>query len=343
MILVTGATGFIGAHLLYYLTENQKPIRALKRKNSSLEQVKNIFRYLDELGEGKVGKQKFEDIEWVDADILDLPELENKFEGVTEGYHAAVILSFVPGHRKEVLHCNINGTANIMNLSLEKGVEKVLHISSIAALDRKENEEVNESDFMEEMKFSSAYSESKFYSEMEVWRAMAEGLNAVIVNPGIVLGVGDFSKGSPKMLTAVEKVPFFYPAGINSFVDARDVAKCSISLMNSSVSGERFIVSEGNYSYKKIFDAMADGLKKKKPSIKISRIMSELLWRGDKIRSLFTGRNPTYTKHLANTVQNNFYYSSKKIREFNDHQFIPIEKTIVDMCRIYRQNGALSQ
>jgi len=241
-VLVTGGTGFLGAYLLAYLVKKGYQIKAIKRKTSSMDLVKNIQHK----------------IEWLEGDILDTPFLETAMKGVQQVYHAAAIVSFDPRDAAFMLKVNAEGTANLVNAALYEGVEKLVHVSSIAALGRKEFQpNINETAQWENSKENSNYAISKFKAECEVWRGMQEGLKIAILNPSVIIGAGNWKQGSCQLIQKVAKGLQFYPKGSTGFVDVRDVARAAILLMESDISGERYILNGANWSYQKFFTQTA--------------------------------------------------------------------------------------
>ena len=227
MIFVTGGTGLVGAHLLYELTLAGHNVKALKRKTSNLQQVVKTFSYYTQNPD-----ELFARIEWVDGDILDYFAIENLLKGVTEIYHCAAIVSFDPKERKKMISNNVEGTANLVNAAIENGVKKFCHVSSVAALGLVENGAMitEETNWVPSKKVSG-YSESKFFSEAEIWRGMEEGLDAVIVNPSIILGPANWDTGSAKMFKTVWDGMKFFTRGITGFIDVKDVVRAMILLM----------------------------------------------------------------------------------------------------------------
>lgn len=344
MILVTGGTGFTGSYLLYYLLRHNESVRALRRENSNFKETEFIFRTLNEIENIKENgswQDAFNRIEWVTGNMLDLPSLEDAFDGVTQVYHAAAQVSFVAGNRNNVLQTNIEGTANLVNISIERNIEKFGYVSSIAALSRAEGKFTDEKKSVEAGEgFSSVYSESKYRAELEVWRGVAEGLNAVIVNPGIILGWGAFSKGSAKIFKTVYEGLRFYTGGANAFVDVRDVAQALIQLMqNEEISGERFILTSENITYKDLFDKIAACLGIKGPQIKAGKFLGYSAWIAAYLQSLLSGKEPFITRELVNTGSKSFFYSNEKIKKTLGYEFIPLDKTISDTCKILKKEG----
>ena len=332
MILVTGGTGFVGAHLLVQLLNKGKTIRAIRRSDD-LKLTRKIFSYYFDDVENAINN-----IEWIDADILDINALKDVFkDDITEVYHCAATVSFNPKDKQKMMAVNINGTANIVNLSLIYKVKKLCHVSSIAALGRTELPEsfVTEDTHWKQSKQNSNYAVSKYGGEREVWRGIQEGLDSVIVNPSVILGPGDWSKGSAQIFSTLAKGTMFYTKGVNGYVDVKDVAKAMIALMDSDIINEHFILSAENLSYQDLFSKMLIVYGKKVPTVHATRPLLEVGWRAEKIKSFLTGISPLITKETARTSRNKYNYSSDKIIKALDFAFTPIDKTIKDTCELY--------
>jgi dihydroflavonol-4-reductase len=332
MIFVTGGTGLIGSHLLYQLASKGSQVRALRRKTSNVNILNKIFGYYSD-DPGKLLSQ----ISWYEADILDKKSLGKAFEGTDQVYHCAALVSFDPADDRYIVESNVRCTRNIVELCMEKGISKLCHLSSVAALGR--NPDAREVHIDEETPWEdsgdlSAYSRSKYLSEQEVWKGIEQGLNAVIVNPSIVFGPGDWSRSSPKMFYTIWKGLRFYTAGSNSFVDVRDVCRAMIGLMESNISGERFILTSENLPFRNVFNLIADNLNKKRPSLRVTRLMGEIAWRLNMIYSIITGKPPLITKETARSGQKRIFFSSEKIRKQLDFEFIPVEQSVKDTCRL---------
>jgi len=307
MILVTGGTGFIGSHLLYHLVTSGKRVRAIKRNSSSLIQLHKTFQYYSSSPEKLLDK-----IEWIEGDILDISSLLKAFADIQQLYHTAAVVSFHGNDKQQLIHTNINGTANVVNAALEMKVGKLCHVSSIGALGRAESNGTVDENCNWNSKKSSVYSTSKHEAEREVWRGIAEGLNAVIINPSIVLGPGNWSAGSPQVFQTMWKGLKFYTSGTNGFVDVNDVAKAMIILMEGNFHNERFILNSENVSYKDFFGWMADAMKLPKPKYKAGPFLSGLSWRALKVLTFFTGKRSSITKETAETANQKYQYSNQK-------------------------------
>lgn len=332
MILVTGATGLVGSHLTFELVRTGHKVRALKRRDSSLAMIEKVFSLYPDLQEALLPK-----IEWVEGDILDIYSLEEAMEGVDEVYHCAALVSFLPEDKKRLMRINSEGTANVVNASIEKKIRKFCHVSSIAALGRPENQSdlINEKLVWKTSKNNSVYAVSKYAAEREVWRGTAEGLDVVIVNPSVILGVAGPGMGSSRIFNTMWNGLKFYPPGKNGFVDVRDVARAMIMLMESDIRNERFILNAENLEYKELFSIMAAAMGKPAPSIKVSAAMSGLAWRLEKLRSILKRVKPLITKETAHTAVQNYEYSNEKIKKELGFEFTPIEETIRHFCGVF--------
>ena len=331
MILVTGGTGLVGSHLLYQLSLENDTLRAIYRKNSNLKAVKNVFSYFSEDFE-----HLFQKIEWVEADITDVVALEKAFKNTTEVYHAAALVSFDPKDYNKLRKINIEGTANIVNLSIENNIKKLCFVSSIAAVGRSINSQfINESNEWDIEKSNYGYAISKYGAEIEIWRASQEGIPVVIVNPGVILGAGFWNTGSGNLFSKIYKGFKFYSEGITGYVSVNDVVNAMILLMKSKVENERFILVSENISYREIFNAIALKFKKKKPTIKVTKLMSEIGWRLETIKSFLINKPPLLTKHSSKSIHQKRYFSSEKIEKTLDFKFEPISKSIASICKLY--------
>ncbi|MFZ4400117.1 MAG: NAD-dependent epimerase/dehydratase family protein [Bacteroidales bacterium] len=333
MILVTGGTGFVGAHLLLELLKNEDRIKALKRENSNIMLTEKIFSYYS-----KDFKQLLSRIDWITGDINDVFSLNDAMKGINQIYHCAAIVSFEPGDKQNMFKTNVDGTANIVNSALKHTVGKFCFVSSIAAIGRTENDEfITEDTVWKSSDRNSNYAKSKYAAEKEVWRGIEEGLNAVIVNPSVILGPGDWNSGSAKIFQTMWKGTKFYTKGVNGFVDVRDVAKAMQMLMNSNIVNQRFILSSENLSYQELFTKIIQAFGKKPPSINADLWMLIMAWRLEKFKSMIFKSKPLITRETVNTSQNKYFYESKKIREQLSYHFIPIDQCIKDTTLLFEK------
>lgn len=322
MVLVTGASGFLGQHLLSKLVAENVPIRALYNSHAPGESL-----------------QLLPNVTWMQCDLLDVFEVEEAFKNISEVYHCAAKVSFETADKYLVQKINADSTANVVNAAIEAKVRKLIHVSSIATLGRANiDKPLSEDSFWEESKNNTAYARSKYLAEMEVWRAMAEGLNAAIINPAIILGAGKWDEGSARLMKVADGEFPFYTEGVNGWVGVEDTVRAMILLMKSDISEQRFILSEGNYSYKEIFTMMAISLGKKPPHIKAPKWATGLLWRWNLVKKLLTGKSATVTKETTRTAQVKCYYdNSKFLKTFPDFRYTPIQNTVGEMAKMYHR------
>lgn len=324
----------VGSHLLYHLSRDHGEVRAIHRRSSDLNAVKKVFSYY-----GEDQAALFERVRWVEADLLDLGSLEKAFENVTRVYHCAALISFDSSDYQRMRKVNITGTTNIVNLCIDLQVEKLCFVSSVAAIENKADHEVmDESDNWSGTAEKSGYAITKYGAEMEVWRASQEGVPVVIVNPGIILGSGQWDKGSGTLFRRVDKGLPFYTTGVTGYVDVLDVVMIMVSLMNSDIRDERYVVVSENLSYQQVLNRIAVALKRRPPRIRITRWLSELIWRFEFLKSKITLSPPLLTKHTARSSISVHPYSSEKVIEALNYQFIPVGTCIDRVAENYKKD-----
>jgi nucleoside-diphosphate-sugar epimerase len=321
MILVTGGTGFLGQHLLQLLEQTKQKIRATYRGTFPTNFPEHLIK----------------NIEWVECDITHIDDVEKALLHCTHVYHCASTVSFSKNDHQQMMYNNVEGTANLVNECLLQKIDKLIHVSSTATFGRVGNKElITEKTDWEDSEYNSAYAQSKHLSEMEVWRGIAEGLNACIVNPAIILGEGDWHKGSSALFKTTYNQFAWFTNGSTAWVDVQDVAKAMLLLMNSDVQEQRYILSSGNFTYKEIFTKMALAFGKKPPSKFASPLLTSLLWRIELIKSWFTNKPPKITKETAFTAQQNYEFDNQKfLTQFPAFAYTSIDDTINRCCGYY--------
>jgi len=311
MILVTGGTGLVGSHLLVRLTQENEPIRAIYRTPESIKKTKNVFSYYP-----NISPELFNTIEWVQADITEVPSMIPTFKGVKKVYHCAAIISFDPADYRTMRKVNIHGTAIIANLAIDAKVEKLCFVSSIATIgDDPKREFANEENDWGGNEKNNGYAITKYGAETEVWRASQEGVDVVIVNPGVILGSGFWDSGSGKMFTQIHKGFQFYSEGVTGFIGVKDVVGCMVQLMQSNCKNERFILVSENKSFKEVLFSIAEAFGKKKPTRCVQPWQASLLWRWEWLVSKIISRKIRMSKYTAKTLFRKTYYSSEKCKK----------------------------
>jgi dihydroflavonol-4-reductase len=329
MILITGATGLVGGHLLYRFRESGKNIIATYRNLSTLDNTREIFESY-EAGAGSL----VDSFQWIKADILEVPSLEKAMENVTTVYHcAAAIENF---HFEEMKNINMRGTENVVNVAISSGVKKLCHISSIAALGEAIGDRfVNEEDFFNLDGLNTNYAITKFGAEMEAWRATQENIDVIIVNPGIIIGEGNWNSGSGQLITKTDSGNKYYTSGSSGFVDVRDVALAVQKLTESSFKEDRYILVSENKNYRDILDQIALRLQKRKPHIHLKsgllKTVSYLL----KILNLL-GFKSQLSMARVHSFTSKTKYSNAKIKKTIGLEFTPIQETIKRVTTFYK-------
>ncbi len=330
MHVITGATGLAGSHLVYELCRRGLRVRALRRASSDTAPARRLFSENPHL---------FEQIEWVAADVLDIPSLEDAFEGAEAVYHCAASVSFVPAELQDMQKINVDGTANVVNTCLAKGVPVLCHMSSVATLDRTVAETlIHEGHSWNAGLENSNYAISKYGAEREVWRGMAEGLGTVVVNPAIILGPGDWKRSSDAIFRKIWEGLPYYSDGSTGWVDARDVATVMASLVEKGIRGERFILIAENLPYRTVFDWVADSLGKSRPSIHANAFLRAMAWRLEALKCAVTGARPLITRETAQSAGKKVKFSNGKIRSSLDIEFIPVRDSVSRTCALFLED-----
>jgi nucleoside-diphosphate-sugar epimerase len=327
LILLTGATGFLGAHLALQLLDAGHQVRALYRSQAKRDHHPLFTKAI------------IDQIDWVEGDLFDQSILLKAMEGVDRVYHCAAMVSFGRGQQAALMRTNVAGTAEVVNNCLVAGVPRLVYVSSIAALGRDPLQpKVSESTPWKDGPHNSPYALSKFRAENEVWRGMEEGLEVVIVNPSVILGPGDWLEGSNRLFRTVYQGLKVYSPGQTGFVDVRDVADAMIQLDKGGHIGKRFLLNGANLAYKTLFDTIAKAFGVKPPQWCPPRWMSEVGWRFFAITSFFTRKEPFITRETVKSAYNSFEYDGSKISREIGFSYRPIETTIQESCAFMRKH-----
>jgi dihydroflavonol-4-reductase len=327
MILVTGGTGLVGAHLLLHLAENELVVRSIYRESKSIEKTKALFQLYHK-------EHLFPKIDWVQADIVDVPSLETAFENIDYVYHCAGLISYDPNDENGLRKVNIEGTANIVNFCIDRKIKKLCHVSSIAALGNlapHETQITEETEWNPEVSHSD-YAISKHGGEMEVWRGQHEGLNTVIVNPGVIFGTGFWDQGSGKFFSSVKKGFAFYSNGSTAYIGVTDVVKIMIQLMKSNIVSERFTVIAENKSFKDVIFKIAENVNAKKPTIEAKPWLLNIAWRLDWLISIIFRTKRKLSKYSANSLNTSEFISNEKIKNALNFEFQSIDDVIKEVA-----------
>lgn len=336
MILVTGGSGLVGAHtLLELLNQSKGPISAIFRNEESLKKTKRIFSFY--------GKEAYYNrIEWRQADILDIFSLDDAFKGVTTIIHSAGYVSFHPKDGSKLKKINIEGTANVVNAAIDAGVNRLIHVSSVAALgETKKGNPIDESTNWEKSEKTSNYSISKHYAENEVWRASAEGLEVLVLNPSTIIGPGDWSTGSPALFRRINEGLNYYSPGSNGFVAISDVAQLLIKLVDHPEINQRFIANGANLSFQELFTQIAKGIGKKAPSKKAKRWQGKLVQLLDGIKTSINGREPVLTNESLNAAFSEKSFNNNKSVDQLNHSYSDLRKAIQETAEFFLSDSRI--
>lgn len=338
MILVTGGTGLVGSHLLFKLVQQNESVRAIIRKKEKIEKVKKVFSFYSNDSDALIQK-----IEWVKGDMLDLYSLEEAFVGIRQVYHCAAEVSFDGREKNLIINANVQGTENVVNQCLRHKIEKLCHVSSIASLGESLNGEfIDENAKWSSTKNRSSYAVSKYKSEMEVWRGIQEGLNAVIVNPSVILGPGFWNAGIGSLFVKAAKGMKYYTQGETGFVDVRDVVDCMIRLMQSPINAERFVLNSENLGYKQLFYLLANEMKVDKPKYEATKNKLTFAVFLDFIANKLNIKKREITYDIIRASLSKSKYSNKKINEAINPTWISIETSVRDITKKFSKELTIS-
>ena len=324
MIFVTGGTGILGSQLLFDLTQQGTSIRALYRSAEKRDQLRSFFVKFDP----QFGVKRFETIDWVEGDLLDVVTLQEVMEGCEIVYHCAALVSF---HRRDfslLMKYNRQGTENLVNCALALGVKKLCYVSSTAALGGSDKKVITEKTLWKKTPTTSGYSISKYSAEKEVWRGVEEGLDAVIVNPCVIFGAGNWNDSSLTLFRTLEKGSRYYPPGSNATVDARDVSRIMIKLMNSEIKNERYLCIGSNQSFKELMDEITTQLKVKSPTKPVRFWLLNFARRLVRIACFFTRKRPSITKETMHALFSNRRYSAEKVKAELNEEFYDLKEMV---------------
>lgn len=323
MNLITGATGMLGTHIMLELLKRGERVRGIKRPTSDLSIVKSVFEFYFP------HEKYFSEVEWVEADVLDVCSLQDAMEGCTAVYHTAAIVSYHAADRKNMYKTNVEGTANVVNCALEMKVHQLCHVSSIAALGKvQDGATLNENTEWKDSAQNTHYGITKHLSELEVWRGIQEGLNALIVNPGFIIGPGDFSRSSNSIFTKLNEGLDYYPMGGTGVVGAVDCASMMVELMQRNIHGEQFILVAENMKMKTLFEEVSVSLQKPKPAKMASEWVLQAARIAEWLKEKLTGRKALVTKETVKNTSFHVLYNTEKVTSLLGRRFEPVKMSI---------------
>lgn len=334
MDLVTGGTGIVGVHVLLELAQAGRAVRALHREGSDRGIVERVFKHY---GAGDLVDR----IEWAEGDLLDVSALAEAMQSVEHVYHAAAIVSFDPRLARAMYAANVQGTGNLVNSAIDAGARRLCHVSSTAAIGRAPAETERTEDMLwVDDGNTSDYARSKYLAELEVQRGIAEGLDAVIVNPCVVIGPGAGTRSSMALVDRVRRGTGWYTTGSNAFVDARDVAACVRLLMEHGPTGERYLLVGENADYRMLFDLLSDGFGNPRPTAEAKPWMLGLAWRAEALRARLIGRSPLITRATVESSLNRRRYSNAKATKALAYRFRTLAESVANVVSFAREGSA---
>lgn len=332
MNLVTGATGILGIQVMAELLLRGEKVRGLKRVSGDLSTAQKILAI-------RTGDDKaIEKIEWVVGNVLDINSLTDAMRDVDHVYHCAAVVSYHADDRDDMYEINVEGTANVVNVALELNRPKICFVSSIAALGKLQKDSwLDEKTEWADSDYNTHYGITKNLSEMEVWRGIQEGLEAIVVNPGFIIGPGDFKRSSSSVFQKIDEGMKYYPPGGTGFIGVKDCASMMISLMKKDISGERFILVAENWSMKELFCSIAQSIGKNIPTREATPTILQIVRIFEWFKQFITFRKALITRETVKNASIRFYYRNDKVKATLGQDFQPLQEAIQDTAQIYRQ------
>ena len=331
-IAITGATGLVGSHLLAELIS--RGFRDFTLPVRSASRVRRMTATLDREGVDH-SNARFNVLE---IELTNPVELKDAFTGIDTVFNCAAAVSLGAMDEQKLIDGNVQIARHVVNACLDAGVGKLVHVSSIAALGEAPEgaEYIDETMVPESLSGMPAYYAGKLLSENEVMRGVACGLRAVVVNPAVILGAGDWHSGSTAMVPYMTMGIPFYTEGVTGMVDVKDVARAMADLAEyEDAVGQRYILCGANISYKEFLTLSARSSGAKPPRIRTGRSMLGTAWRGAWLWSKLTGSQPLFNKDLTQVLLKKTRYSTEKIKNTLNFEFTPIGETIDRIVKQY--------
>ena len=331
---ITGANGFLGVHIIHHLLKNGHTVRAIMRPSSSLAEFNKVKECYD------LSPVEYDNLTWHPCELFDIVGLQESFNGVDYVMHLAGVISYLKRDFKKLFRINHSYTAHVVNVAMHVGVKKLLYCSSIAAISKKGNASLvtEDAEWDNELPHSN-YGFTKHLGECELWRAQEEGLSVVAINPGIILGYGDWNKGSNQLFKNASSGFPFYSNGVTGWVGVKDVARIAEQLCLSDITGERFIVVSENKCFKEVADYMTKALGTKNPSIEIKGFLYKAVY-GIMVIKEFLGLRGMLSKETVRASVSQNYFDNAKIKKALNFEFENIEEVVKEAVSVVRMSHA---
>ena len=302
-LFVTGATGLLGSTLTRSLVESGEDVRIYRRASSKLDLLEDISR----------------SVEHVVGDLNDTNTLRDAMAGIDRAYHVAGYVAFGGRFDKaQLMRVNVDGTASVVNAALENNVQRLVHTSSMASFGRPERTDgiITEQTEWHRSKANSVYAHSKYLSELEIHRGIAEGLDALIVNPALLFGVGREGENTQRIVDRVRtgRLPAI-PSGGTNVVDVLDVSTGMIRAMDQGRTGQRYFLGSENLSWARIIHTLADAFGRRSPKWTLPGPPALALAYASEGWSRLTRSKPLITIENARSLSRFYQYSNRKAVE----------------------------
>ncbi|MFY0644469.1 MAG: NAD-dependent epimerase/dehydratase family protein [Bacteroidia bacterium] len=330
---ITGASGFLGSHLVHYLLMEGHEVLSIKRSSTSMSEFNVCAAYYNLIDEFK------DKLVWFDCELYDTIALSEIFRNCDVVIHCAGLISYLKSKRKELIRVNEEYTANVVNACLGSNVRRFIGISSTGALSKKhDNKPIKESFDWDEGASYAFYGLSKYLGDKQIWRAKEEGLDVIVLNPGVILGYGDWNKGSLRLFrNAYTKFPF-YSTGSTGFIGVEDLCKATVHFINSAEVNEQYVAISENLSFDKVSFMMAKAFKTKAPYIKVSGLMHTAIHQLISFKE-FIGIGGLLSRETSRSSVLKSQFDNSKLVNTLPFDLEPIESVIQKACLAYNKNS----
>jgi nucleoside-diphosphate-sugar epimerase len=322
---VTGATGFLGINLVEQLLADGWQVTALHRKTSDLNYLK---RFDVALSEGAITDK--------DSLIMAMPE------NVDAVFHVAANTSMWSKYNDQQYQDNVIGTRNMVEVSLQKKAKRFVHTSSISAYGHHHNE-IDETVKSNALDSAMNYTRTKYLAELEVDKAIAEGLDAVFLNPCDIMGPYDSHNWAQVIQAVYNNDAPGIPPGNAIICHVRDIARAHIAAVDKGRTGERYLLGGADVTLKEIFNMIERLMGKKESQFVLPKWVLRAVVPFYTLLSKFNGREPvlTYEKYLELTIPKHVN-SQKAISEL-DYRMSPLEDMIKESYEWLKQENLLGR
>lgn len=322
--LVTGGTGFVGSHIVRQLNAAGHDVRVLHRQTSKLDALHGLAyeTTIGTLGDFDALRRACEGVEWV--------------------FHVAAVADYWRAEQRRLYQVNVGGTQQMLRAARAAEVKRVVFTSSAAAVGLRDDRPADENATFNLPPQAFPYGYSKYLAEEVVRDFVAEGLDAVIVNPTVIMGPGDLNMISGSFIKQIKRLGRWVPvtSGGIAVVDVRDVARWHVEAAQKGTTGERYILSAANYSYQAWYGMIADVVGVEAPTLTVPDFVAPLTARLIELARRLGLPTPVDATQTRMGIRKVYFDASKAWAVFSPPQ-IDMRRSLDETYQWYRSHGYL--